>query len=186
MANIAARGYPAYVDGWTEGDPGREFTVWSFRLWCRTEEGKTYRRYVDIASKLVDPTQPPKGGWPADVVEVLYRSQLALEKNPDAYSGPIVSAETLAELEQDAETPWPSIVEGFKQRENKEWQDVADWASDFDLPSDPDNPEREHSGGPAKCWCGRTHPPHKEWQADCRSATVCWCRVRHCGIGHSR
>src|SRR5438309_1806860 len=137
MAIIVARGYPTYVDSWVEGPPEKTFTVWSFSLWCKTDAGKTYSRYVDIASELKDPPQPPEGGWPADVLDTLYRSQLALERNPDSYGPPIVSPDKLGELEQNSKSPAPSIVEGFRERENKDWQDVVDWASDFNLTSDP-------------------------------------------------
>jgi hypothetical protein len=186
MANVIARGYPYPAGAWEEGPPGQTFKVWSFRLWCRTDDGKTYSRYVDIRSELVDPPQPPGGGWPSDVMDTLYRSQREFERNPDTYGPPIVSPEKLQELEQESTSPAPSIVEGFKKRENKDWQDVANWASDFNLPSDPNNPNREHRSGPATCWCGRTHPPHVRWQADCRTAQTCWCREKHCGIGMYR
>lgn len=186
MANIVARGYPYYVGSWEEGPPGRTFTVHNFRLWCRTDAGKTYYRYVDIASELTRPPQPPGGGWPADVLDTLYRSQVAFERNPDSYSPPVTSPEKVRELEQDSEPPAPSIVEGFKERENKDWQEVADWAADFNLPSHPSDPNREHIGGPTKCWCDRTHPPHKRWQPDCHTAPTCWCRQKHCGIGQPR
>jgi hypothetical protein len=181
MATIVARGYPTYVASWEEGPPDNRFTVWCFRMWCRTDAGTTYARYVDVAARGVEAVAAPEGGWSSDVLDTLYRSQLAFEKNPDVYGPPIVSAERVRELEEGSD-PSPTILAGFKERENKDWQSVADWASDFNLPSHPNNPEIEHIGGPTKCWCKRTHPPHKDWQADCSTAPCCWCRQKHCGI----
>ena len=187
MASIVARGYPTHVDTWEEGPPGSTFTVSSFRLWCRIDAGNTYRTYVDIAwSDLDKRTHIPRGGWPPGILDTLYRSQVRLERDPDVYGLPVTSPDSLRELEKDSESPAPSIVEGFKEREKKNWQDVADWAADSNLPSDPSDPNREHIGGPTKCWCGRTHPPHKPWQPDCGTAPTCWCRERHCGAGQAR
>lgn len=186
MAAIVARGHPHHVETWTEGPPGREFTVSMFRLWCRTDEGKTYSRYVDIAYTGGNfwATVPAEGGWPASFIDTLYRSQLALERSPDTYGPAIMDPDRLRGLEEDAAHPQPSIARGFEERETKDWQDVVDWAADFNLPSDPSNPDRKHIGGPGECWCRRrTHLPHKPWQEDCHTAPICWCRERHCGIG---
>ena len=187
MAKIIARGYPTHVGTWKEGPLEDEVVVSQFQLWCRTDDEKTYVRYVDITWSGSWETLPPsQSGWPAEVLDTLYRSQLDFERQPDVYGPPVTSPEELGQIEMGNASPQPSIVQGFKEREDKEWQDVADWASDFNLPSDPNDPDREHIGGPAKCWCGRTHPPHKKWEPDCDKAPLCWCRKKHCGMGFYR
>jgi hypothetical protein len=160
------------------------FSVFRFRLWCRTDDGKTYRRYVDIASKGISPVvaNPPGFGWSSDVLDQLYRSQRAFERNPDIYGPPIVNPDKIRELEQPGGSP--SIIAGFKARENLDWQSIVDWGEGLTLPTDPNNPNRQHIGGPGICWCERTHPPHKSWQEDCDSAPLCWCLEKHCGIGY--
>ena len=188
MPNIVARGYPTFVASWEEGKPDNRFTVWCFATWCRTDAGETYARYIDVALKgprSVEAVAAREGGWSSDVLDILYRSQLEFERNPDHYGPPIVSADRIRELE-DASSASPTILAGFEERENKDWQSVVDWASDLNLPSHPNIPDLQHVGGPATCWCERTHPPHKDWQADCSTSPYCWCRHKHCGIGIPR
>lgn len=184
MGTIIARGYPVSVDQWVEGPPGQTFDVALFRLWCQTDDGKVYQRYVDVAYARIG-EGPTSFGWSSDVLDTLYRCQADLERAPDVY-GTVTSPDKLPDLQSASQNTNPSIIQGFQDRQNKEWQDVAKWASDFNLPSDPNNPDREHIGGPEKCWCGRTHPPHKPWEADCDKAPVCWCHKQHCGIGFPR
>ena len=158
MATIVARGYPTYVASWEEGPPDNRFTVWCFRVWCRTDAGTTYARYVDVAAKGVEAVAAPGGGWSSDVLDTLYRSQVAFEKNPDIYGPPIVSAERVRELEEGSD-PSPTILAGFKERENKDWQSVADWASDFNLPSQPTAPTTPASAAPTAPSATPATPP---------------------------
>src|SRR5689334_4825516 len=111
--------YPYPVGTWNEGPPDRPITVSSFRLWCTTADGKTYRRYVDVLWKNdFGATQPPEGGWPPDVVDTLYRAQLQFERSPDTYGPPVTSSDGLDQLKQDSTDPSPTIAKGFREREN--------------------------------------------------------------------
>lgn len=176
--------YPTHVDTWTEGPPGKTYTVSQFRLWTKTDSGKTYRRYVDVTwGSDFGATQPPDGGWPPSVVDVLYRAQKELANNPDIFGPPISSSDSMDDQQNDSQNPAPSIVNGFNDRDNNAAaQDIVDGVNQLNLPSDPNNPCREHDGGKL-CWCGRTHPPHRAYQFDCATAPFCWCRKKHCGAG---
>ena len=172
----------------------QDIITYNYALWCTTDDGKGYVYYVDLTPKQTrfQPDGTPVPGTETtdeqskqDVQQQLDRARTNFESDPSAYGRSVAGSPeaVIDQLKQD----WAGMADAARDAANKEeWGQVADWLAGFNLPSDPNNPDREHAGGPGKCWCGRTHPPHKPWQMECRTAPVCWCRKKHCGVGVTR
>jgi hypothetical protein len=163
-------------------------------MWCTTDDGKSYVYYAEITPKAtrfqadgspVPGTEVDQTAYEQDLQQQVDRAQANFEKDPSAYGRSVAGSpeEAIDQVKKE----WAGMAEAARDAANKqEWDQVADWFAGFNLPSDPNNPNREHDGGPSRCWCGRKHPPHRPWQEDCRRAPMCWCHKKHCGIGQTR
>lgn len=142
---IVARGKPKMVDMTVE--VGGTVTL-SFGMWCTTDTGQSYVRYIDITPTDKNANiSGPNRVWPKDVQDVLDRAQANFEKDPSAYGRPVSSPEE--EIDRVSKES-SGMEQAGHEGSPKDWQQVSDWAAD---PSG-ERKERAHDYSGALCWCG--------------------------------